>query len=186
VADRVVGLDQYTPDAVVRETERNGEADGAAADDRDAMPVRVDTVVAGRQMRGMALGDERVGLEVDIHRWLPGESGSTCTRAGAACRQSKQYGSRAGIRCPHSGYGKPTGIYPDSVIASRVGSRLQAEREQLALARDAQAPVRALLVCDDARRLHADRLADLVRGLAFEHAAQHVEFALGQRRAGAA
>ena len=61
MADRIVGLDQHATDAMVRQTERDGEADGAAADDRYAMPVRIDTVVARRQMRGMALGDEQVG-----------------------------------------------------------------------------------------------------------------------------
>ena len=125
-----------------------------AADDRYAMPVRIDTVVARRQMRGMALGDERVGLEVDIHWWLPGRARAPgATRAGS--RSSMEAG---GSPLSPFRYSKPTGIYPDSVIAGRFGSGLQAECEQLALARDAQAPVCAFLVRDDARRLHADRL----------------------------
>ncbi|CAM2149978.1 hypothetical protein PT2222_220100 [Paraburkholderia tropica] len=59
----------------------------------------------------------------------------------------------------------------------------ETEREKLALAGDAEPPIRALLVRHDAARLDAHVVGDFGGAVAFEHAAQRVEFALREVRA---
>lgn len=82
---------------------------------------------------------------------------------------------------------RPLGrIWRSARVRTAEGSALirrQTKRKKLPLARNAQPLIRAFLIGHDAAGLHAHAFGDLNRAASFEHAAQRVEFPLGQRGA---